>query len=173
MQNQLINHATICHTKMPRIPIHQLLWAPTEASWLHVGILVQGRDPHIILFYIPIILFSNSFFDFPLFFEYFPIILIILHDLGTYAALRAWLETRLTSNLPYTTESTRVGKSWRTKTIEQVDWRQSQTLLTRCSWRVDVDDAIITISGHCTKLDYSIRPTWGSRDLIYRPIILA
>ena len=73
-----------------------------------------SRDPHIILFYIPIILFSNSFFDFPLFFEYFPIILIILHDLGTYAALRAWLETRLTSNL-----STRVEKSWRTKTIEQ------------------------------------------------------
>jgi len=47
----------------------------------------SGRDPHIILFFRPIILFSNSFFDFPLFFEYFPIILIILHDLGTYAAL--------------------------------------------------------------------------------------
>ena len=78
-----------------------------------------NRDPHIILFYIPIILFSNSFFDFPLFFEYFPIILIILPDLGTYAALRAWLETRLTSNLPYTTESTWVGKSWGMKTIKQ------------------------------------------------------
>ena len=51
---------------------------------------VTGRDPHIILFH-PLILFSNSFFDFPLFFEYFP---IILHDLGTYAALRARLDAR-------------------------------------------------------------------------------
>ena len=82
-------------------------------GWLTVGTRT------LFFFFHPIILFSNSFFDFPLFFEYFPIILIILHDLGTYAALRAWLETRLTSNLPYTTESTRVGKSWRTKTIKQ------------------------------------------------------
>ena len=56
------------------------------------GCVGVGRDPHIILFFFsPIILFSNSFLDFPLFFEYFPIILIILHDLGTYAVLRAWL----------------------------------------------------------------------------------
>jgi len=72
----------------------------------------QRIGTHTLFFFFhPIILFSNSFLDFPLFLEYFPIILIILHDLGTYAVLRAWLETRLTSNLPYTTESTRVGKS--------------------------------------------------------------
>jgi len=39
---------------------------------------------------------------------------------------------------------------------------------------VDIDDAIIMISGHCMKLDcYSIWPTLGSRDLISHPIILA
>ena len=117
----------------------------------------------LFFFFHPIILFSNSLFDFPLFFEYFPIILIILHDLGTYAALRAWLETRFTSNLPYTTESTRVGKSWRTKTIEQrrlIDDRIRLYNSLQLSLEVDVDDAIITISGHCMKLDYySIRPT--------------
>jgi len=139
------------------------------------------RDPHIILFIHPIILFSNSFFDFPLFFEYFPIILIILHDLDMYAALRAWLglmpegETRLTS---YTTESTRVGKSWGRRRSSREGWLTTKSdsinSLQLALLDVDVDDAIITISGHCTKLDYySIWPTWGSRDLISHPIILA
>jgi len=39
---------------------------------------------------------------------------------------------------------------------------------------VDVNDAIIMISGHCKKLHYySIQAIWGSCDLISRPIILA
>ena len=52
----------------------------------------MDRDPHIIPFLHPIIPFLNSFFDFPLFFEYLPIILIILDDLDMYTALNAWLD---------------------------------------------------------------------------------
>ena len=63
----------------------------------------------------PIISFSNSFFDFPLFFEYLPIILTILH-VRRIDAIRGDL---VDADLTYSTESTRVRKSWGTKMIEQ------------------------------------------------------
>jgi len=45
---------------------------------------------------------------------------------------------------------------------EKADWRQSQTRLTRCSWRRWTWTSMI--SGCCTKLDYySIRGIWWSR----------
>ena len=61
----------------------------------------------------------------------------------------------------YSTESTQVRKSWGTKTIKQrrptddmIDLLQSALL----DMDMDVNDAIILISGHCMQLDYySIR----------------
>ena len=54
----------------------------------HTGV---GTCTLFFFFIHPIIPFSNSFLDFPFFFEYLLFILITLHDLGTYAALSAWL----------------------------------------------------------------------------------
>jgi len=72
-----------------------------------LSVAVVTRDPHIIQFFS--LYYSNLkfLFDFPLLLEYLPIILIILHDLGTYAGLSAWLvscflpegETQLTLTL--------------------------------------------------------------------------
>ena len=151
-----------------RAPTYQITHWPwtrkCHSNWIWIlRWAASTRDPHIILFFHPIILFSNSFFDFPLFFEYFPIILIILHDLGTYAALRAWLglmpegETRLidvelTVHYRIYTGRERVGErrrssreGWLTTKSDSINSLQLASL------DVDVDDAIITISGHCTK----------------------
>ena len=69
----------------------------------------------------PIIPFSNSFFDFPLLFEYLPIILIILYvrSIECLARLDAGRGDSVDVDLTYSTESTRVGKNWGTKMIEQ------------------------------------------------------
>ena len=127
----------------------------------------------------PIIPFSNSFFDFPLLFEYLPIILIILYvrSIECLARLDAGRGNSVDVDLTYSTESTRVGKNWGTKTIEQrrlTDDTYSINSLQSASLDVDVDDAIIMISGHCMKLHYySIWAIWGIRDLISHHIILA
>jgi len=74
----------------------------------------------LFFFFHPIILFSNLFF-------WLPIILWIISHYSPWLGCARSIEglprpegeTRLMLTLPYTTESTRVRKSWRTKTIEQ------------------------------------------------------
>ena len=152
-------------------------WSQWWKFQLHISFLARDtyynsypmyrRDPHIILFYI-LLFYSQIRFLTSHYSHYFPWLGYVRSIEGL---ARDSVDVELT--IYYRIYTGRKELENEDDRAEKADWRQSQTLLTRCSCRVDVDDAIITISGHCTKLNYSIQPTWGSRDLIYRPIILA
>ena len=73
-------------------------------------------DHFILLFHSQIL-----FFDFPLLFEYLPIILVILYvrSIECLARLDAGRGDSVDVDLTYSTESTWVGKNWGTKTIKQ------------------------------------------------------
>ena len=102
------NLVTSCKLLMDTLYAHCKIYFGNKKAigWFQSRSNITSRDPHTIFFFI-LLFYSQIRF------------LTSHYSLNTYAALRAWLETQLTSNLPYTTESTRVRKSWRTKTIEQ------------------------------------------------------
>ena len=121
----------------------------------------------------------------PLLISHYSLNIYPLFSLFTmYSALRAWLgqmpegETRLTLTLriPQNLHWSEKAGERRRSSREGLRMTESYSInsLQSASLDVDVDDVIIMISGHSTKLHYfSIRAIWGSRDLISRHIILA